>query len=607
MKSSEMITRVIRSFLLLLLIGLSPSLLGQMNTTPQKYVYNICSGDTTMLVLPTVENVFYVWPEIPPLLEINGDSVRAFAVNNTEDAIVYESFIVRYYLVDFSTVTDTFILRVLPPIQENLPFLNYNICQGDTAVLYYPFIPYGYMTMDPDTFSLLDTLNGAPRIYMFPPSSNTYNLYIKNIANCRIGPYEVDVEVQTLYDSLVISSFDTVCIDSEPFTIDYYPEFGVLSGTGLIGDSTFSPLLAGDGNHVISMQVGTNGCLSFTDKTITVLSNDDVSFFPIPNLCQNDDKIELPETSPTGGLFDGVVFVEDSLIDPSTMNVGPHILTYAFFGDDGCTVKKEQQFFIKSFPDKPIISYNGDTIACETDTLNLVSSPSTNGYFWSTGATSQSIVAFTPNLYSVRVFSSNGCSNISDPLNLSFNPEPEFILSSPEYPNGYNVSAYSANDGQIDIEIVSAIGTLSFNWSNGSNLPSLSNLQAGEYWVLVSDQGGCTVADTIVLTQPDTVIVPEPPIQPSDTTLLIPNAFTPNGDGFNDLYVIRGLIPDHVENEFFVFDFRRQLVYSAKNYNNNWNGLDNNGKRLLTGTYYGVFKSKGLEKPYTTVIDLRYE
>lgn len=559
-----------------------------------------------MLVLPTVDDVFYVWPEIPELLEINGDSVRAFAVNNTEDAIVYEGFVVRYYLVDFSTVTDTFILRVLPPIQENLPFLNYNICQGDTAVLYYPFIPYGYMAMDPDTFSLLDTLNGAPRIYMFPPTSYTYNLYIRNIANCQIGPYEVNVESQALYDSLVISSFDTVCIDSEPFTIDYFPEFGVLSGTGMLGDSTFSPLLAGTGTHVISMVVGTNGCLSFQNKTITVLSDDDVSFSPIPNLCQNDNKIELPEAFPIGGVFNGVV-LEDSLIDPSQMSVGPYLLTYIYNGDDGCVVKKEQQFFIKSFPDQPIISFDGDSIACETDTLTLFSSPSTNGYLWSTGETSQSIVAFTPNLYSVRVFSSNGCSNISEPINLSFNPAPEFILNSPEYPNGFNVSAYSASDGQIDVEIISAIGTLTFNWSNGSTLPSLINLPAGEYSVLVSDQGGCTVADTIILTRPDTVIVPEPPVTPSDTTLLIPNAFTPNGDGFNDLYVIRGLIPDHVENEFYVFDFRRQLVYSAQNYSNTWNGTDNNGNRLLTGTYYGVFKSKGLEKPFTTVIDLRYE
>lgn len=559
-----------------------------------------------MLVLPTVDDVFYVWPEIPELLEINGDSVRAFAVNNTEDAIVYEGFVVRYYLVDFSTVTDTFILRVLPPIQENLPFLNYNICQGDTAVLYYPFIPYGYMAMDPDTFSLLDTLNGAPRIYMFPPTSYTYNLYIRNIANCQIGPYEVNVESQALYDSLVISSFDTVCIDSEPFTIDYFPEFGVLSGTGMLGDSTFSPLLAGTGTHVISMVVGTNGCLSFQNKTITVLSDDDVSFSPIPNLCQNDNKIELPEAFPIGGVFNGVV-LEDSLIDPSQMSVGPYLLTYIYNGDDGCVVKKEQQFFIKAFPDQPIISFDGDSIACETDTLTLFSSPSTNGYLWSTGETSQSIVAFTPNLYSVRVFSSNGCSNISEPINLSFNPAPEFILNSPEYPNGFNVSAYSASDGQIDVEIISAIGTLTFNWSNGSTLPSLINLPAGEYSVLVSDQGGCTVADTIILTRPDTVIVPEPPVTPSDTTLLIPNAFTPNGDGFNDLYVIRGLIPDHVENEFYVFDFRRQLVYSAQNYSNTWNGTDNNGNRLLTGTYYGVFKSKGLEKPFTTVIDLRYE
>jgi len=74
--------------------------------------------------------------------------------------------------------------------------------------------------------------------------------------------------------------------------------------------------------------------------------------------------------------------------------------------------------------------------------------------------------------------------------------------------------------------------------------------------------------------------------------LNIPEGFSPNGDGTNEVYVIRGL-ERYPDNEFNVFNRWGNRVYSAKPYQNNWDGTATEGLRiggdqLPTGVYYFV-------------------
>jgi len=73
-----------------------------------------------------------------------------------------------------------------------------------------------------------------------------------------------------------------------------------------------------------------------------------------------------------------------------------------------------------------------------------------------------------------------------------------------------------------------------------------------------------------------TCSVPEPP------TIAIPNVFTPNNDGYNDLFVIRNLMLYDVR----IIEVKNRwgkTVYRSTNYNNDWNGSN-----LPDGVYYGV-------------------
>jgi gliding motility-associated-like protein len=64
--------------------------------------------------------------------------------------------------------------------------------------------------------------------------------------------------------------------------------------------------------------------------------------------------------------------------------------------------------------------------------------------------------------------------------------------------------------------------------------------------------------------------------------ITIPNVITPNGDGRNETFVIPNLEP-YKDNELFIYNRYHQLIYSRKNYQQDWNG-DN----YPAGTYYYI-------------------
>ena len=76
--------------------------------------------------------------------------------------------------------------------------------------------------------------------------------------------------------------------------------------------------------------------------------------------------------------------------------------------------------------------------------------------------------------------------------------------------------------------------------------------------------------------------------------LTSPNGFSPNGDGVNDFLMIMGA--QHIQgNKLEVFDRNGKLVYSATDYQNDWNGTGMDGSPLDDGTYYYIFTGKNID------------
>ena len=80
--------------------------------------------------------------------------------------------------------------------------------------------------------------------------------------------------------------------------------------------------------------------------------------------------------------------------------------------------------------------------------------------------------------------------------------------------------------------------------------------------------------------------------------ILVPNAFSPNGDGINDTWIIEPL-------EFFtesitsVYNRYGQLIYTSKGYPKPWDGT-RNGTQVPVGVYYYVIDLKTNKEPVLT-------
>jgi gliding motility-associated-like protein len=124
---------------------------------------------------------------------------------------------------------------------------------------------------------------------------------------------------------------------------------------------------------------------------------------------------------------------------------------------------------------------------------------------------------------------------------------------------------------------------LSYFWSPGAQLddiykqnPWCSATDDITYSLKVSGKGGCSASDDVF------ILVLKPPE--------MPNAFSPNGDGINDFWLIKH-INRYPDASIDVFDRYNQKVFHSDNYSTPWDGKFNQ-KPLPVGTYYFVINPK---------------
>ncbi|MDT8402138.1 MAG: gliding motility-associated C-terminal domain-containing protein, partial [Bacteroidales bacterium] len=130
-------------------------------------------------------------------------------------------------------------------------------------------------------------------------------------------------------------------------------------------------------------------------------------------------------------------------------------------------------------------------------------------YLWSNGVVNRDLTGLTEGEYSVTVTDNYGCIAY-DTAYISLPPPLEFVKDSSNY-NGYGISCYGKSDGFINITMTSGQEPYVFTWTGpggfSSTESSISKLSEGEYILTVEDINYCTVSDTTVLTQPDSLIM----------------------------------------------------------------------------------------------------
>lgn len=135
-----------------------------------------------------------------------------------------------------------------------------------------------------------------------------------------------------------------------------------------------------------------------------------------------------------------------------------------------------------------------------------------------------------------------------------------------------------------------ASGGISYSWSPATGLSSVSTnstiaspLQTTSYTVTVTNANGCTATDVV------TVYVDLPPCIGASVDLktLIPNAFSPNGDGLNDELCVP-INPCIIKITLVIFDRWGEQVYEGKTLDQCWDGVFK-GKKLDSAVFACYF------------------
>ena len=71
---------------------------------------------------------------------------------------------------------------------------------------------------------------------------------------------------------------------------------------------------------------------------------------------------------------------------------------------------------------------------------------------------------------------------------------------------------------------------------------------------------------------------------------VFPNVISPNNDGSNDFFEIKNL---PANTAVFILNRWGNVIFSAENYQNDWDGKDTSGKNLLEGVYTYKYSTIG--------------
>ncbi|MDP2188767.1 MAG: gliding motility-associated C-terminal domain-containing protein [Sphingobacteriaceae bacterium] len=226
-----------------------------------------------------------------------------------------------------------------------------------------------------------------------------------------------------------------------------------------------------------------------------------------------------------------------------------------------------------------------DRYVCNDDTITLRATGGTR-YLWSTGDTTASIRATTATQASFWVIAYLGtCRSLADTVVLTNATVAADFIFSPD--TGYAPQLVNFTN------LSSAVNQSRFLWDfgdgTGSSEPNPQHIYRapGAYRVrlqVLNFVTGCS--DSLIY---EFVII-------DSIQILLPNAFTPNGDGVNDVF--KGVIRNFADFDFLVYDRWGSLVYNANTENFSWDGTQN-GEALPPGVYPYVLKARGKNgRPY---------
>ncbi len=246
-----------------------------------------------------------------------------------------------------------------------------------------------------------------------------------------------------------------------------------------------------------TINVTTSGTYSvtYTDGNGCTASSTPISVIVNANPATPTISTSGPTTFCAGGSVDltsSVVGGNDWSTSETTQTIsvatsGSYTVTY--IDGNGCSATSAPTTVtVNANPATPTITANSPTTFCQGGSVDLTSSQLT-GNVWSTTQTSQVITVTTSGSYSVMHTDANGCSAISNPVNVIVNANPAIPTVTANGP-----LTFCANE---DVDLSSS-QTNGNTWSTTETTQTVSINLTGVYTVTYTDGNGCSATSSPV-------------------------------------------------------------------------------------------------------------
>lgn len=444
-------------------------------------------------------------------------------------------------------------------------------------------IPIWVDVIGPPYTTLWNTGATTDTIWVNPTTTTTY--YVTVSDTCGVYNVIDSATVTVVNLQVTVPDYTMTCLN----------EIVTLTTT-IIGGSGTETILWNTGATTPSIQVSpsvtttywvdVNGSCSASD-TVTVT----VPVFPPVVLTANSDDTLVCPGNPVvlaanmvGGFQQQVYNWNDGVttFTGNNLTVNPiTTTTYTVWVNDTCADNGDTTSFTITVPNYPPLQLvvSDDTLICIGDQANLeaivTGGEGTYSYSWTGGASSNYIqVSPTSDInYSITVTDGCGAQISSAVFVTVMSPTADFSY---EYLSEFGVqftdSSYS--------NIVSTWWTFDQDGAYTEQNPLYNFSTDGEHevWLAVEDSYGCH--DTIMKTI-------RPPI-----FVYGPNAFSPDGDGTNDVFKFKGMGIEHFE--LMIFNRWGELLFQADDINRGWDGTYK-GKLVPTGVYVYRVRAESYE------------
>ncbi|KAA8478498.1 gliding motility-associated-like protein [Arcticibacter tournemirensis] len=473
-------------------------------------------------------------------------------------------------------------------------------------------------------------LSGTPREHVYPAGTYSVKLTVLTDKGCKhdvlqnveISPSPVaDFSLPGIcsFDNAQFTNLSTIADHTEA-SFQYEWDFGDVASGALNRSTQRDPQhrysIPGEYTATLTVTSG-KGCLTTVSKTFIVNGSNPVPDFEVPNydrLCSRNEVVFINKSSVSIGRItrlewtfsdpDGNTKVvaddnpepgkEQRVLFPEFTAPDSKVYTVSLkaFSGGVCVREKSGSFTLLAMP-KVTFEAPGD-VCQESGPLQLVAGQETaflgSSTFSGDGITSSGIFdpgKAGPGAHDITfTFTrANGC---PDALTRTI-----IVNPSPSVSAGEDVKIREGTFTQLlahsDADIVSYEWTPSEGLSrNDIANPIASPFDNTTYTLKVTNSRGCINYSRV------TVTVDKYPV--------IPNVFTPNGDGTNDKWNIKYLVR-YSNATVDVFNRYGNRVYQSRGYAEPWDGTFN-GTALPAGAYYYIIDPKNGMGPYKGNINI---